>query len=88
MPYVDSIPSELKYIASHSGAKFAIVNDQEQADKFIEIADGLPALQKIIYWDAKGLNNYDHPMLISFETVIEQGKAYDCANPGMFDRIY
>ncbi len=84
--FVDSISSELKYIVSHSGAKFAIVNDQEQADKFLEISDGLPALQKIIYWDAKGLNNYDHPMLISFETVREQGKAFDCAHPGLFER--
>ena len=35
--YVDSIPSEVKYTAEHSGAKFAIVNDQEQTDKFLEI---------------------------------------------------
>ncbi len=35
--FVDSIPSEVKYIAEHSGAKFAIVNDQEQTDKFLSI---------------------------------------------------
>ena len=34
--FVDSIPSEVKYIAAHSGAKFAVVNDQEQTDKFLE----------------------------------------------------
>jgi len=28
---------EVNYIAGHSGAKFAIVNDQEQTDKFLEI---------------------------------------------------
>ncbi|MDD5647803.1 MAG: AMP-binding protein, partial [Dehalococcoidia bacterium] len=55
--YVDSIPSELKYIANHSGARFALVNDQEQTDKFLEICDNLPSLQKIIYWDPKGLGN-------------------------------
>ncbi|MGA9048924.1 MAG: AMP-binding protein [Dehalococcoidia bacterium] len=83
--FVDSIPSELKYIAGHSGASFAIVNDQEQADKFLEICDELPALKKVIYWDAKGLNNYDHPLLISFEKVLEEGKAFDRANPGRFE---
>ena len=44
--FVDSIPSEVKYIAEHSDAKFAIVNDQEQTDKFLEIKDELPLLQK------------------------------------------
>jgi len=35
--FVDCIPSEVKYIASHSDAKFAIVNDQEQTDKAEEL---------------------------------------------------
>ncbi|MDD5312575.1 MAG: AMP-binding protein [Dehalococcoidia bacterium] len=83
--FVDSIPSELKYIAGHSGASFAIVNDQEQADKFLEICDELPALRKVVFWDAKGLNNYDHPLLISFEKVMEEGQAFDSANPGRFE---
>ncbi|MDD5190075.1 MAG: AMP-binding protein, partial [Dehalococcoidales bacterium] len=47
--FVDSIPSEVKYIAEHSGLKFALVNDQEQTDKFLEIKDQLPKLKKIIY---------------------------------------
>ncbi len=83
--FVDSIPAELKYIASHSGASFAIVNDQEQTDKFLEISPELPALKKIIYWDPKGLNNYDDPMLISFDMVILAGKTFEKNNPGTFE---
>jgi long-chain acyl-CoA synthetase len=56
--FVDAIPGEVKYVAAHSGAKFAIVNDQEQTDKFLEIKDELPSLKKVIYWDPKGLKNY------------------------------
>ena len=44
--YVDSIPSEVKYIAEHSDAKFAIVNDQEQTDKFLEIKEETAAAAK------------------------------------------
>ena len=43
--FVDATPAEVKYIAGHSGAKFAIVNDQEQTDKFLEIKDELPELE-------------------------------------------
>ncbi len=84
--FVDSIPSEVKYIAAHSGAKFAIVNDQEQTDKFLEIKDELPSLKKVIYWDPKGLKNYDDPILISFADVIEQGKEYEKTHPNLFEQ--
>ncbi|MBI4333412.1 MAG: AMP-binding protein [Chloroflexi bacterium] len=84
--FVDSVPSEVKYIATHSGARFAIVNDQEQSDKFLAVKDELPGLQKIIYWDPKGLRNYDDPLLISFDRVIAAGKEYAAGHPGLFER--
>ena len=84
--FVDSVPSELKYIASHSSARFAIVNDQEQTDKFLEIGSELPLIKNIIYWDPKGLNNYDDPRLVSFEKVMELGLEFDNVNPGAFEQ--
>jgi long-chain acyl-CoA synthetase len=84
--YVDSIPSEVKYIAEHSDAKFAIVNDQEQTDKLLEIKDELPLLQKVIYWDPKGLRNYDDPVLISFNEVVALGREYEKSHPGLFEK--
>jgi len=83
--FVDSIPSEVKHIAAHSGAKFAIVNDQEQTDKFLEIKDELPALKKIIYWDPKGLRNYDDPILTSFDDVLRLGREYESTHHGLFE---
>ncbi len=84
--YVDSVPAEVKYIAVHSDAKFAVVNDQEQTDKFLEIKDDLPDLERIIYWDSKGLRNYDDPMLISFNDVITRGKEYEKTHQGLFEK--
>jgi len=84
--FVDSIPSEVKYIATHSDAKFAVVNDQEQTDKFLEIKDELPLLKKVIYWDPKGLKNYDDPILISFTEVTKLGKEYEKTYPDLFEQ--
>jgi len=84
--FVDSIPSEVKYVAEHSGAKFAIVNDQEQTDKFLEIKDELPSLKKVIYWDPKGLRNYDDPILTSFTDVINLGREYEKTHPRLFEQ--
>jgi len=84
--FVDAIPSEVKYVAVHSGAKFAIVNDQEQTDKFLDIKDELPLLKKVIYWDPKGLKNYDDPTLISFAEVIELGREYEKTHSKLFEQ--
>ena len=84
--FVDSIPSELKYIMEHSGASIAIANDQEQVDKFLQIKDELPLLRKIVYWDPKGLKNYDEPALISFDEVIASGREYEKSHPGEFEQ--
>jgi long-chain acyl-CoA synthetase len=83
--FVDSVPSEVNYIAEHSGARFAIVNDQEQTDKFLEIKDKLPNLKKVIYWDPKGLKNYDDPILMGFTEVLRLGREYEETNPGLFE---
>jgi len=84
--FVDSIPSEVEYIAKHSNAKFAIVNDQEQTDKFLEIRKNLPNLKKVIYWDPKGLKHYSDPILVSFNEVIELGKEYEEEHPQLFEQ--
>ncbi|MDD5082145.1 MAG: AMP-binding protein [Dehalococcoidales bacterium] len=84
--FVDSVSSEVKYIASHSGAKFALANDQEQTDKFLELKDELPSLKKIIYWDPKGLKKYDDPLLISFTQVLDRGREYEASHPGLFEQ--
>ncbi|MDD5702083.1 MAG: AMP-binding protein [Dehalococcoidales bacterium] len=84
--FVDCIPSEVKYIATHADIRFAIVNDQEQTDKFLEIKNDLPLLKKIIYWDPKGLRNYDDSLIISFDQVVRLGKEYEKDHPGLFEQ--
>ena len=56
--YQDSLPKELGYVLNHADTKFAIVEDQEQVDKLLEIEDEIPDLKKIIYYDPKGMRNY------------------------------
>ena len=84
--FIDSTPSEVKNIAIHAGAKFAIVKDRKQIDKFLEIKNDLPALKKIIYWYSKGINNSDDPMLISFNNLVKLGKEYAETHPQLYEQ--
>ena len=56
--YQDSVADELQYILEHAEVKIAIVENQEQVDKLIEIKDKLPLLKSIFYDDPRGLENY------------------------------
>jgi long-chain acyl-CoA synthetase len=83
--YTDSIPSELQYIIDHSDAKIVMVDDQEQVDKILSIKEQIPKVEKIVYWIAKGMWNYDDPWLVGFDDMMELGKAYEVAHPNFFD---
>ena len=84
--YSDLIPSEIKYIGENSEAKFAVVEDQEQVDKFLQIKDELPLLTKVIYWSYKGLAHYDDPILIRYRQVLQFGEKYEKEHPGLFEQ--
>ena len=73
--YQDSVAEELAYVLDHCGARFAVVEDQEQVDKTIEIKDRLTNLAEIIYVDKRGLRKYDHSHLTPFNELQDMGRA-------------
>ena len=84
--YPDTVPPEIEYLANHSDSRFAVAEDQEQVDKFLEIRDKLPDLKKVIYWDPKGMLSYkDDPFLIEFNSVIQLGEEYRKEHPSFFE---
>ena len=83
--YQDSVVKEVAYIVTHSDAKFMVVEDQEQVDKIIELWPELHTVEKVIYYDPKGLRNYAEPYLMSFPEVEALGRDYEKAHPGWFE---
>ncbi|GAA6165364.1 long-chain fatty acid--CoA ligase [Pelagimonas sp. KU-00592-HH] len=76
--YNDSAAEEMEYILGHCGARFAIVEDQEQVDKIIEIQEHLHQFEHMIYIDPRGMRKYDHHALHEYSHVQNQGRAaYD-----------
>jgi len=76
--YQDANAEEMAYVLGHCGARFAIVADQEQVDKVIEVQDQLHQFEHLIYLDPRGLRKYDHSHLHEYSHVQAQGRAaYD-----------
>jgi long-chain acyl-CoA synthetase len=84
--YSDLTPQEVKYIAANSEARFAVVEDQEQVDKFLQIKDELPLLEKIIFWRYKGLSGYSDSTFIGYRQVQQLGQKYESEHPGIFEQ--
>ncbi|MEP2534337.1 AMP-binding protein [Shimia sp.] len=73
--YHDSASDEMEYILSHCGAKYAVVEDQEQVDKIIDIQEHLHQFEHMIYVDPRGMRKYDHHQLHRYSDIQEQGRA-------------
>ena len=83
--YQDSVSEEMRYIYDHAEIKFAIVENQEQVDKLLEIKDTLPHLKHIIYHFPRGMRHYDQPFLDLMADVQDRGRAFDADNPGFHE---
>ncbi|HSF02163.1 MAG TPA: AMP-binding protein, partial [Solirubrobacterales bacterium] len=85
--FVDSLPDQVRLVLQHSGARFVLVEDQEQADKVLSVRDGVPSLERIIVDDVRGLEGSPDPRLIGLEEVARQGREADAREPGRYDAL-
>lgn len=75
--YQDSVADEIQYILEHAEAKLAVVENQEQVDKLLEIKEKLPLLKNIFYSDPRGLEKYNEKIVFSLETILKNNKKID-----------
>ncbi|MBS0429277.1 MAG: AMP-binding protein [Proteobacteria bacterium] len=88
--YQDAVASEMVFMLDDAAVEFVVVEDQEQVDKLLECRDlqaqaGQARIRHIVYDDPRGLRNYDQPGLLGYDQLRELGRAWDAANPGVFD---
>ncbi|MEM7041228.1 MAG: AMP-binding protein [Pseudomonadota bacterium] len=78
--YEDSLGKEVSYLLDYGEVKLLFAENEEQADKLLDIADDLPSLKWIVYNDERGMRKYDDPRLISRAALIDKGKSVDGAH--------
>ena len=82
--YQDAVAAECVYPINNAEVRFAVVEDQEQVDKMLEIQPQCPLLAHIFYDDPRGLRNYDQPGLAGLDELIGAGRAHAKAHPDLF----
>ena len=83
--YEDAPAQEMIYVFQNAEIEFAIVEDQEQADKLFEILTQCPHLKRIYYDDPRGLRHYRQPELASYESLRDAGRAWAKDHASFFE---
>lgn len=82
--YQDAVAAEMVHVLNDASISFAIVEDQEQVDKLLEIKDQVPHLKVIIYEDPKGLKDYVQSFLHSYKQIQTAGEIFLEEHPEFF----
>ncbi|CAN5213666.1 AMP-binding protein [soil metagenome] len=83
--YQDAVAAEMVFVLEDAAIEIAVVEDQEQVDKLLEMQAELPRLRVIIYEDPRGLRNYTSTQLRAYDDVQQRGRECHVATPKLYD---
>ncbi|MDX1666719.1 MAG: AMP-binding protein, partial [Saprospiraceae bacterium] len=84
--YSTSSWEQVGYVLDHSESRFLFAENEEQVDKWLRLRESGSRIEKVAYWDDKGLLELDEPTLLSFEQLLELGREADERDPDRLDR--
>ena len=82
--YQDAVGAECVFPITNAGVRFALVEDQEQVDKLLEIRDRCPDVAHIIFDNPRGLRHYAEPGLQAMDQLIQAGSDFAATQPAWF----
>jgi long-chain acyl-CoA synthetase len=82
--YQDSVAAECVFPIQNAEVRFALVEDQEQVDKMLEVREQCPQLTHLFYDDPRGLRNYEESGLSSLDGLLTAGHAFAAQHPDFF----
>ena len=83
--YQDAAAPEFVFPITNAEIAFAIVEDQEQVDKMLEVREQCPQLAHVWFDDPRGLRSYNEPGIAPLDALIEAGRAFNAEHPQWFD---
>ena len=83
--YQDAVANEMLFVLQDAGIRFALVEDQEQVDKLLELKEQMPQLEHIVYDDARGMRHYNQPFIHDIEELMAMGRIHNQNHPGFLD---
>jgi len=79
--YQDAVAQEMVFVLQDADIHIAVVEDQEQVDKLLEVKDQCPSLAHILYDDPRGLRHYTQTFLHGMDEVLAMGRIHNGNQP-------
>ena len=81
--YPTNPTAEVEYLMGDCTPVVFFAEDQEQADKVLEVpTETAASVRRIIYTEPRGFGDYDDPRLLFWDTFLEMGRRHREAHPG------
>ena len=84
--YTTDSSKQLKYLVTDSGTRFLFVENEEQLDKYLEVRENTPTIEKVIVFDPEGLHEFTDDRVMMIEDLYELGQTYYKDHPYLWDR--
>jgi long-chain acyl-CoA synthetase len=85
--YPTDSAKQVEYILNDSGSRFLFVENEEQLDKFLDVRERCPQIQKVIIFDLEGLAGFRDPQVLAFDELLALGRNYEADHPGRWDEL-
>ncbi|NND84767.1 MAG: AMP-binding protein, partial [Acidimicrobiia bacterium] len=84
--YPTNPATEVHYLLSDSSSVIHFAEDQEQVDKWLERADELPRIRKVLYVEPRGIVNYDDERLLYWDDFLAIGREHRREHEGLVEQ--
>ena len=84
--YTTDSADQLAYLVNDSQARFLVVENDEQLDKFLEAREQMPNLEKVIVLDRDGLRDFADPQVMFYDELLQLGRHALDRHPDRFEK--
>ena len=79
--YATNSAEQCQYVLSHGQARFYFVENEEQLDKYLQIENQVPHVERVIVMDMEGLRGFRHDKVMDLEELAAVGDEYARRHP-------
>ena len=83
--YTTDSSTQVAYILRDSACRFLVVENEEQLDKFLDIPDGAPGVERVIILEAEGLHDLKGERYLFLPDLYALGQQEEADHPGAFE---
>ncbi len=83
--YTTDAPSQVTHLLTDSNSRFLFVENDEMLDKYLEIEQNAPHIEKVIILERDGLHDFSHPKAMFLDELYDLGEKLNQEKPDLFE---